>query len=241
MPQEVDGKVIERYEQRAEEFIASGYRKEVWYLAKKLLSDWYMLYGLPLKDMRVLNVGCSEPIDEIFYASQVKEWVAVDLSPRSIETAQKILELEIAPDLCSKVRFQVEDMKKLTFPDESFDLVVSFSVVEHLSEQAERQQSLNEMARVCKKGGYVAVTVPNKLNVESYHWHLKATKEGRTDYGFAHFYMPYEIKKELINAGLKPVAFHSEIKNLSFPGFLWPVFKVLAYFGVRMGYLCRKE
>ncbi|MCD6309354.1 MAG: hypothetical protein J7M18_01490 [Candidatus Eremiobacteraeota bacterium] len=90
------------------------------------------------------------------------------------------------------------------------------------------------MVRACKKSGHVAVAVPNKLNIQSHLWHLKATGEGRTGCGYAYF----EIKKKSIDAGLTHLEFYSKIKNVSFPDYLWSLFKVLAYFGSRIGYLC---
>jgi SAM-dependent methyltransferase len=54
--------------------------------------------------------------------------------------------------------FKIEDATRLSFPDNSFDLVYSVSVIEHIYEKYVR--AVQEMIRVVKPGGYVYVTFP---------------------------------------------------------------------------------
>jgi ubiquinone/menaquinone biosynthesis C-methylase UbiE len=124
--------VFQAYEKRAAQLIDKGYRNEVWYIGNKLLSDWTLLSRLDLTDKRVLNVGCSEPIDEMFWVRKVKEWVAVDYSPKSIEVAKKIVKNELSEKLARKIRFQIVDAPNLPFKNESFDIVMAFSTIEHI-------------------------------------------------------------------------------------------------------------
>jgi len=91
--------VFNTYERRAIEFLDKGYRTEVWYIGYKLLSDWTLLSRIDIKGKRVLNVGCSEPIDEMFWVRKVGKWVAVDYSPKSIEVARKIIKKELSKEL----------------------------------------------------------------------------------------------------------------------------------------------
>lgn len=46
---------------------------------------------------------------------------------------------------------------ELPFENESFDLVCAFDVIEHVEDDT---TAVNELYRVCKTGGYIAITVP---------------------------------------------------------------------------------
>lgn len=46
---------------------------------------------------------------------------------------------------------------ELPFPDQHFDLVCAFDVIEHVEDDA---RAVSEMYRVCRPGGYLAITVP---------------------------------------------------------------------------------
>lgn len=61
-----------------------------------------------------------------------------------------------------KLRFILEDATKLSFPDNSFDLVYSISVIEHIYEKY--TNAINEMLRVLKPGGYMYLTFPVAKN-----------------------------------------------------------------------------
>ena len=54
--------------------------------------------------------------------------------------------------------FKIEDATRLSFPDDTFDLVYSISVIEHI--YGGYNQAILEMVRVAKKGGYVYLTFP---------------------------------------------------------------------------------
>ena len=58
------------------------------------------------------------------------------------------------------VRHQAVDACAITFPDQTFDVVMSSEVIEHTPDP---RKALREMARVLKPGGILVVTSPNKL------------------------------------------------------------------------------
>jgi SAM-dependent methyltransferase len=58
-----------------------------------------------------------------------------------------------------RYRMEVQDARRLTYPDESFDRVFSVSVVEHIPDDGDRA-ALREIARVLRPGGIVCLTVP---------------------------------------------------------------------------------
>lgn len=58
-----------------------------------------------------------------------------------------------------KFHVRVEDGRKLRFADNSFEKVYSISVIEHIPDDGDTE-CVKEIARVLKKGGVCAITVP---------------------------------------------------------------------------------
>jgi SAM-dependent methyltransferase len=116
---------------------------------------------LPQK-ARVLEVGCGLGF---FGESIVKnfEYHAIDISEEAIRFAKEELGLE---------NIAVGDAYKLEFPNEHFDALVSFDVVEHLDTP---QVFTDEAFRVLKSGGIILISTPNPL---SYGNRIKKDKPG---------------------------------------------------------------
>lgn len=74
--------------------------------------------------------------------------------------------LDIGYNLVSKVSIAmncigtVGDAVKLPFSDNTFDLIISSECIEHTLEPL---QSIREMCRVCRSGGHICFTTPNRL------------------------------------------------------------------------------
>jgi ubiquinone/menaquinone biosynthesis C-methylase UbiE len=99
----------------------------------------------------VLDVGTGTGFVAAGLAPRVARVVAVDHSPAMLEVADRNLhELGIA-----NVELRDADLARLPLPDDSVDAAVANMVLHH----AERPAAmLQEMARVTKPGGWVAVT-----------------------------------------------------------------------------------
>ena len=54
--------------------------------------------------------------------------------------------------------FKLEDATRLSFPDNTFDMTYSISVIEHIYK--EYSKAISEMIRVTKNGGYIYLTFP---------------------------------------------------------------------------------
>lgn len=72
-----------------------------------------------------------------------------------------------------------EDLSALTFGDNSFDLIMSFDVLEHVPDY---RAALSEMARVLKPGGKLLMTAP--IHLPSYQSHVRAKMcaDGRVEH-----------------------------------------------------------
>lgn len=56
--------------------------------------------------------------------------------------------------------FSIQDARSLGYPDNTFDVVYSMSVAEHIEGRDGDSVAIREMARVLKPGGTLAVSVP---------------------------------------------------------------------------------
>jgi ubiquinone/menaquinone biosynthesis C-methylase UbiE len=69
------------------------------------------------------------------------------------------------------VEFKQMNVPPLDFPDNSFDCVISFQVIEHIKKD---HKYVEEIHRVLKPGGQFIVTTPNKkMSITRNPWHIR--------------------------------------------------------------------
>lgn len=100
----------------------------------------------------LLDVGCGPGTLTLDLARHVAPGrvVGVDNAPVVLEEARKAL----AGDELPNVAFEQADVYSLPFDDGSFEIVHAHQLCQHLAEPV---RALEEMARVCRPGGVVAV------------------------------------------------------------------------------------
>lgn len=211
----------------------------------KFLSDYTLLSRIDLTGKRILNVGISEPDDELYFISIVDEWHALDINEAVIQAADKLASEALPSHLYSRLKFIIGDVTKLDLKDECYDVVVSFSTIDHIPGKGDRIKALSEMCRVLKRGGYLVVTVPNRWDFwYSYHSN-KLQREGETIFGYEYQFSPLELKKMLTNNSLKIIDCASTAFNPCsyFDRVLQKLglVKIKVYFGTRFGYLAQKN
>ena len=117
-------------------------------LTKKIINK----YG---KFNRVLEVGCANGVDSILLASVTSDRViGIDLIPEVIKIANKNLESQLG-SVRDKVSFEIGNVEKLRYKDNSFDLVYSLSVLHSTN----IKKSLKEIHRVLSDNGNCVVYV----------------------------------------------------------------------------------
>lgn len=102
---------------------------------------------------RVLDLGCGSGYGAGAIAEYANEVHAVDISAESIAFARSQYG---QPNLHFNV---IHSGERLPFPDRSFDVVLSFQVIEHVERDSDY---LIEAARVLKDGGTFIMITPNR-------------------------------------------------------------------------------
>jgi SAM-dependent methyltransferase len=234
-------KIAESFEELAVGEKGRQLRNSVAYLLSKVMSDHLLLQACLGEGDRVLNIGCSLPIDEILFARRIKMWVAIDLGLAAVRAARKVVESELHPDLVRRLHFPVADALRLPFRDGSFDIACCFSTLDHIPGRQNRARAVMEMARVTRPGGWVVVTVPNKLDLPYSISGALRQRAGNAVY--EHCFWPWEIRRLLTCQGLRIRRFASTSLNtqsraerwLDRLGLHWT-----KYFGTRIGCLAMK-
>ena len=112
-------------------------------------------------DARVLEIGCSFGQMTALLAARFRSLTAIDISPRSVEIAEKRLRAHGI----DHVRFAVEDAEILAgIPDASVDLAFSFSTIRFCPDPVSAMAATH---RVLKPGGIAIIDFPNRRSP----WH----------------------------------------------------------------------
>ncbi len=208
----------------------------------KMLSDYTLLSKVELINKKILNIGCSEPVDEVYWVNLVKEWHAIDINEAIVQTARKSAAEVLSHRSYSKLKFIVADVTKLSLENEYYDVVVSFSTIDHIPGKENRIRAISEMCRVLKKRGYIVITVPNRWDIRYSYYSNKLQREGKAIFGYEYQFSPLELKKMLTSNGLRIVDCASTAFNpySYFDRLLRKLRVPKVYFGTRFGYLGQK-
>jgi len=99
----------------------------------------------------VLDFGCNTGYGSDLMAVSASQVTGVDVAERAIAIAQQKYHRD-------NLRFKLVDGKSLPFSDGSFDVVVSFQVIEHI---ARLDSYFEELRRVLRPDGLLFLTTPN--------------------------------------------------------------------------------
>ena len=105
------------------------------------------------KGKKILDIACGVGYGcKIFIENGAKYVIGCDISDEAIDYAKEHFSAK-------NIEFHKKDIRNLDFPDETFDCVVSFETLEHVTEQ---DLVISELKRVLKKGGILIISTPNK-------------------------------------------------------------------------------
>ncbi len=114
---------------------------------------WYVRYairGLSSRS-RILEAGCGSGFIVNGLARWKFEVYGVDNAKKTIETLREFYK---------GVHFSCQDVKSLTFNDNTFDAYLSLGVIEHFVNEEDALQAIAEAVRVTKPGGILFIAVP---------------------------------------------------------------------------------
>lgn len=138
--------------------------------------------------LRVLEVGCGSAIDSCWIAAEINgtKAYAIDIVQASARVAK-----EVSRAFCIDINVVVSDAARMSFPDQSFDLVFSHGTLEHFQTPA---AIIEEQVRVLKKAGVLAICVPQKYSLYTIYKHLRMML-GAWKYGWETQYSLGDLKK----------------------------------------------
>jgi len=109
-----------------------------------------LLADVPLKGKKVLEVGCGTGRISSQIVKKKADLTVLDIGENLVrQVCEKYSCRGITADACH-----------IPFPDNMFDVVISSECIEHTLEPI---QAIREMCRVCREGGSVCITSPNKI------------------------------------------------------------------------------
>ena len=122
------------------------------------IADFLEGTNLSLTGARVLDVGCGDGFIDLGVIQKFKPslLVGTDLFAVDLEDLEKLSLEHLKKPLPNCLKFSECTETTLPFPDASFDVVISWSVFEHVSDPV---AVLSEIHRVLRPGGYMFLQI----------------------------------------------------------------------------------
>ncbi len=112
---------------------------------------------------KILDIGCGKGTSSIYLANKYRcKVVGIDKSEKRIEEAIEVAKKEGLED---RVAFQLGDVHKLPFEDETFDIAITQAALVYF----DKEKVVKEAIRVLKKGG--------RFGAAELSWKKKPTEE----------------------------------------------------------------
>lgn len=180
-----------------------------------------------LKDKKFLEIGCGLGYFSNKAFKMGAKVTGVDIGPNLVAINKK---------LTPKGNFLVASASKLPFKDNSFDIVLSTEVIEHVDNQ---DKAIKEMFRVLKGSGTLVITTPNRIFKPLFDF-LSFIRV-RPYHGNENWYYPWDLKRKLQKYGLivEESYFNFFLINKFFNYF--ENFKYLKYLMINQGYKITKS
>ncbi|MBN1157002.1 methyltransferase domain-containing protein [Candidatus Woesearchaeota archaeon] len=101
---------------------------------------------------RILDAGCGTGDWCIYFADKGAVVSGVDISKTMIEIAKRETKKHKL-----KVDYEAVPLEKIAFPDKSFDIIISITTLQHITNPKRFRKAVKNLARVLKKNGIIAL------------------------------------------------------------------------------------
>ena len=158
-------------------FLARQFAVRKWKYISRIRNDIFNLLALR-GDERILDVGCGGGTLLNEAARRLTSGKATGIDIWAPHTGggnyALLMKNAQAEGVADKIEFRQADVRKLPFEDTSFDVIVSSGALHHISrDRADHEQAINEMLRVLKPGGQIALMDISHM-IEGYASNMKA-------------------------------------------------------------------
>ncbi len=136
-----------------------------------IVKEFYETVKKSVSTGKMLDLGCGQGRHALFFAEHGFEAYGVDYIERAIEEARTIA----AKRKLTNIHFTLMELLKLDFSEQFFDVIVDWSVLDHVRPES-WQKYVQNILKVLKVGGFlslsefsvkdVRVTDPNKNYME---------------------------------------------------------------------------
>lgn len=137
--------------------------------------------------LKILDVGSPKLLGLILAANNNADVYLTDITSLNIDE-YKLMWSAIENKAIGSADFAKEDVRQLTFRDDSFDITYSMSVLEHVEGEDGDIRGMNELIRVTKPGGMILVTVPFGTSYVEQRRHGIQSAAVRTSKDQLHFF-----------------------------------------------------
>jgi len=157
--------------------LAYNFARRKWTYASTIRTQ--IFNSLALRgDEKILDVGCGSGllVNEAARRLSKGKATGIDIwAPHSGGGNHALLMKNAqAEGVVDKIEFKQADVRKLPFNDASFDVIMSSGALHHISrDRAEHEQAINEMLRVLKPNGQIALMDITHM-IEGYASNMKA-------------------------------------------------------------------
>jgi len=124
-----------------------------------------LLKGRFTADMRLLDAGCGDGRNLVYFLRSGYEVFGIDTSSAAVAHVRQ-LSASLAPQLPTD-NFRVEPVEKMSFSEASFDAVMSSAVLHFAADEAHFQNMVAEMWRVLKPGGIFFARLASTIGIEA--------------------------------------------------------------------------
>ena len=138
-----------------------------------------LLKGRLTTDMRLLDAGCGDGRNLVYFIRSGYQVFGVDDSPAAIEQVRR-LAVGLVPQFAAE-NFRLEKVEKMSFADESFDALISSAVLHFARDEEHFRSMVWEMWRVLRRGGIFFARLASSIGIEKRVRHLEGRRYNLPD------------------------------------------------------------